>query len=151
MEARAEAPRAAKAWTAPYSTAQSRPSTASRPGRRAGAIATREAPVVDERAYGMESGSVSYVASTMSTVLFALTASVSSSPPRYLIVWISSSGGCNFAPVDVMWESDLAAARALRASREPRVHACTAPNVVVEKVSTATCTCIGPLVRGEPW
>jgi hypothetical protein len=82
MEARAEAPRAAKAWTAPYSTAQSRPSTASMPGRRAGAIATREAPVVDERAYGMESGSVSCAASSMSMVLFALKASVSSNPPR---------------------------------------------------------------------
>jgi hypothetical protein len=52
------------------------------PGRRAGAIATREAPVEDERAYGMESGSVSCVASAMSMVLFALKASVTSSPPR---------------------------------------------------------------------
>jgi len=63
---------------------------------------------------------------------------------------MSSSVGCNLAPVDVMSESDLAATRALRASREPRVQAGTAPNVVVEKVSTswavsvATCTFIGP-------
>ena len=47
IEARAEAPRcAAKAWMAPYSTAQNRPSTASMPGRGAGAFATREAPVI---------------------------------------------------------------------------------------------------------
>jgi len=53
IEARAEAPRcAAKAWTAPNSTAQSRPSTASMPGRGAGAFATREAPIMDERACG---------------------------------------------------------------------------------------------------
>ena len=71
------------------------------------------------------------------------------------VVWTSSSVGSTLAPVDVMLESDLAATRALRVSREPRVHACTAPNVVVEKVSTswavsvATCTFIGPLVREE--
>ena len=53
IEARAEAPRcAAKAWRAPNSTAQSRPSTASMPGRGAGAFATREAPIMDERACG---------------------------------------------------------------------------------------------------
>jgi hypothetical protein len=84
IEARVEAPRcAAKAWTAPYSAAQSRPSIASRPGRGAGAVATREgAPIVDERACGMESGSVSCTASTMSMVFFALKASVSGSQPR---------------------------------------------------------------------
>ena len=55
IEARAEAPRcAAKAWTAPNSTAQSRPSIASMPGRGAGAFATREAPIMDERACGKE-------------------------------------------------------------------------------------------------
>ena len=55
IEARAEAQRcAAKAWTAPNSTAQSRPSTASMPGRGAGAFATREAPIMDERACGKE-------------------------------------------------------------------------------------------------
>ena len=42
------------------------------------------------------------------------------------VVWKSSSVGSTFAPVDVMLESDLAATRALRVSREPRVHACTA-------------------------
>jgi len=106
IEARAEAPRAAKAWTAPYSTAQSRPnsaimqvlttapppplsplaqsrpSVASRPGRGAGAVATREAPIVDERVCGMEAGSVSCAAPAMSTVFFALKASVSGSQPR---------------------------------------------------------------------
>ena len=106
MEARPEAPRAAKAWTAPYRTAQSRPSIASmrvlttapppplspqaqsrpsiasRPGRGAGAVATREAPIVDERVCGKEAGSVSCTAPAMSTVLFALTASVSGSQPR---------------------------------------------------------------------
>jgi hypothetical protein len=82
IEARAEAPRAAKAWTAPYSAAQSRPSIARRPGRRAGAVATREAPIVDERACGMEAGSVSCAASATSMVFFALKASVSGSPPR---------------------------------------------------------------------
>jgi hypothetical protein len=67
------------------------------------------------------------------------------------VVWMSSSVVCNLAPVDVvMSESDLAATHALRVSREPRVQAGTAPNVVVEKVSTswavsvATCTFIGP-------
>jgi len=73
------------------------------------------------------------------------------------VVWMSSSVGSIFAPVDVMLKSDLAATRALRVSREPRVQACAASNVVVEKVSTswaisaATCTFIGPLVREEPW
>jgi hypothetical protein len=86
IEATAETPRAAKAWTAPYSTVQSRPSTASMPGSRAGVIATRVAPVVDERAYGMESGSVSCAASTMLMVFFALKASVSSNPPRKLMM-----------------------------------------------------------------
>ena len=76
IEARAEAPRcAAKAWMAPYSTAQSRPSTASMPGRGAGAFATREAPVMDERACGME-------CAAPLPVLFALKALVSSSPPK---------------------------------------------------------------------
>ena len=62
---------------------------------------TRLAPVMDERAYGMESGAVSCATSAMSTLLFALKAS--SSPPRYLmmetisIVWMSSSVGCIFA------------------------------------------------------
>jgi hypothetical protein len=106
MGARAEAPRAAKAWTAPYSTAQSRPSsaimqvlptapppplspqaqsrpsTASRPGRGAWAVATREAPIVDERVCGKEAGSVSCTAPAMSMVFFALKASVSGSQPR---------------------------------------------------------------------
>jgi len=89
----------------------------------AAAVATRLAPVVDERAYGMgpgavscatseitseitsengmEPGAVSCATSAMLTLLFALKAS--SSPPRYLmmetisIVWISSSVGCIFA------------------------------------------------------
>ena len=61
IEVRAEVPRAAKAWTAPYSTAQSTPSIASRPGREAVAVATMEAPVVDERAFCMEPGAVSTV------------------------------------------------------------------------------------------
>jgi hypothetical protein len=61
-------------------------------------VATREAPVVDERAYGMEPGAVSCATSAMSTLLFALKAS--SSPPRYLmmetisIVWMSSIFRC---------------------------------------------------------
>jgi len=91
INVRAEVPHAAQAWTAPYSTAQSTPSIASRPGREA-------APVVDERAYGMEPGAVSCATSAMSTLLFALKAS--SCPPRYLmmetisIVWMSSIFRC---------------------------------------------------------
>jgi hypothetical protein len=106
IEAKVEAPRAAKVWTAPYSTAQSRPSSAimqvfptapspplspqaqsrpsiaSRPGRGAGAVATREAPIVDERVCGMEAGSVSCADPAKSMVFFALKASVSGSQPR---------------------------------------------------------------------
>ena len=86
IEARAEAPRcSAKAWTAQYSTAQSRPSIASMLGRGAGAV-------MDERACGMEAGSVSCTAPAMSRVFFALKASVSGNQP--------------------ILESDLAATRA---------------------------------------